>query len=145
MWKPWRNTFEPWRTMPGWEFDLLRTLPTDVAKRLYLRAWEQARSELMKRWQWWAGLGLVLVSLGPSVVLVWVAAANLGMGPLGRLALEFAFHATLGAIILHPLVRLQERHERPCVRGALVDELLGLVRDELAPPPPPRRRSRVPA
>jgi hypothetical protein len=32
-----RNVFAPWRTMSGWEFQLLRTLQTDVAQLLHDR------------------------------------------------------------------------------------------------------------
>jgi hypothetical protein len=142
MWKPWRNTFEPWRTLPGWEFDLLRALPTNVANQLYRSAWADARPQLMRTWQWWAFLGLVLVFAWVSVALVWVVATALGLGAFGRVCLELAYHATVGVLIFHPLSRVYMRHSLPYIRAALVNELVWFVRDELAPPRSARRQTR---
>jgi hypothetical protein len=138
MWKPWRNLFEPWRKFPGWEFDLLRTLPTGVANRLFRLAWASARQELMKSWQWWAFLCMICGFTLPSFILVWVAAALLGLGGLGKFGLDVAFHLTLGAVLLHPLVGLYVRWTLPTIRARLGDELLRFAEEELAPPEPHR-------
>jgi len=134
MWKPWRSLVEPWGTKPGWEFDLLRALSSDAARPIFRRAWRNANSRLMATWQWWAFMAVLLALGGLSMALVWAAAANLGLGPAGRVALEVTFHATLGAVAFHPLARLQERHALSYVREALAAELLGFARDEMAPP-----------
>jgi hypothetical protein len=63
------------------------------------------------------------------MALVWVVAANLGLGPFGRIGVEFAFHATMGAIILHPLARRQDRRVLPYLRIALADKLLEYARE----------------
>lgn len=135
MLKSWRTVVEPWRTTPGWEFDLLRTLPPDVAKRLYFRAWSQAQERLRRTWQYWAFFGLILILIYSSFALVWLAAVALGLGPFGQIVLEVVFHAILGAIVFHPLARFQERQTLPDVQAALADELLEFVRDEVAAPP----------
>jgi hypothetical protein len=134
VWKPWRSMLEPWRAQPGWEFDLLRALPAEVARPIYGRAWGRANSRVMMTWKWWGFAVALLVLVGWSMALVWAAAANLGLGPAGRIGLEVAFHATLGAVAFHPLARVQERHALPYVREALATELLGFARDRLVPP-----------
>jgi hypothetical protein len=142
MWDPWRNLLQPWRTAPGWEFDLLRTLPPDVAKELYSRAYRRAGERVLLTWWWWTFFGVLMVLLGLSLIAVWIAAAALGLGPAGQIGLEFAFHITLGVIVFHPLGRLVERYGLPYVRAALADELLWFAQDELAPPRPPTVRCR---
>jgi hypothetical protein len=136
--KLWQKLFEPWREFPGWEFDLLRTLPSDVATRLCRQAWRRIWPELLNGWRFWA-VSIMMGSLATtSLLLVWAAAAVLGLGALGKIGLEVAFHATICVLIIHPLARHQNRMLLPYVRRALVDEMLEYVRDELAP----RRRSR---
>jgi hypothetical protein len=134
VWKPLRSILEPWRAQPGWEFDLLRALPAAVARPIYSRAQRRAHWRVMLTWKSWGFAVALLALVGLSMALVWAAAANLGLGPAGRIGLEIAFHATLGAVAFHPLVRLQERHARPYVREALSAELLGFARDRLVPP-----------
>jgi hypothetical protein len=133
----WRNVVAPWRTAPGWEYDLLRTLPDDVAKRLYQRT----RTRLLRTRQWWVFFGLIVPFTWVSIIFVWVAAVVLGLGPAGRVGLELVYHLTVGVIVFHPLARLMQRHLEPHVRAALADELLSFAREELAPAP--RQRSRT--
>lgn len=134
MWRPWGAATEPWRETPGWEFDLLRALPPEAARQVFQRASRRAYLEMTRTWQWWALVGLALALTVPSLILVWVVAANLGLGQFGAFVLEMAFHGTVGALILHPLVRLQHRWALPYVRAPLADELLDYARDGLAPP-----------
>lgn len=130
MWNSFRSMSQPWKWIPGWESDLLSSLPSDVAKRLYALAFRRANSEMMSTWQWWLVLAMFLGLTGVSVALIWVVAANLGFGPLGRFALEVGFHVTLGLVILDPLVQYQKQFMLPFVRAALADEVLRFVRDE---------------
>lgn len=130
MWKRWRFALEPWQDMAGWQFDLLRTLPSPIARQLYRQAWGRASLERLYTWQWWVcfGLGSGLAVL--SLAVIWSIAGNLGLGPFGRLGLEVAVHVTLGILCLHPLARFYEQYMLPFVASALADELLQLVEDE---------------
>jgi hypothetical protein len=130
MWKPWRKFSEPWRDLPGWEFDLLRALPPDVAKSLFQQVFGEAHRRLMRTGY---GLAFAVACGAPAVVsttIVWAIAAALGLGPLGRMAVEVAFHATIGVVIFHPLVRLHWRYLMPHLRAALAEELRNFARDE---------------
>jgi hypothetical protein len=143
MWQSRRELAEPWRTIPGWEYDLLRVLPADTANALYQRAvrnafpriWRDRTARVLT-----GGIGLALLL---SVILVWAAGAALGLGPLGQLVLEIGFHTTVGAAVHHPLARRYEQQTRPYVRAALADVLMDYAEDMIAPPPPrpvrPRR------
>lgn len=82
--------------LPGWEFDLLRALPQEMARGLYRQACLRVGSELLLTWRYWAVVGLATALMVPSTILVWVIAARLGLGPFGRVALDLAFHLTLG-------------------------------------------------
>ncbi|QJW93663.1 hypothetical protein [Frigoriglobus tundricola] len=134
MFSRWKARFEPWRTEAGWEFDLLRALPPDVANRLYRCARRCAELQLMLSWRFWVVLGLVSAPASLSFTLVWIGGWVLGLGPAGRFLLEAVYHVLLGALVLHPLMRLQERHLLPHIRTALAEELVQFARDELAPP-----------
>lgn len=134
MFSRWKERFEPWRVLDGWEFDLLRTLPPEVANRLYLRARKDAELRFMKSRQYWVVVWLIFVPAGASVGLIWVAGLALGLGFAGRLVFEIVFHVLIGWLILHPLIRMYERHLLPDTRTALAEELMRFARDELTPP-----------
>jgi hypothetical protein len=133
----------PWKTLPGWEYDLLRALPVEKASSLYSGASIRAGVQLLKKWWWWALVGLSIGLAAVSVLLVWVCAAALGVGPLGRLALDVVFHILLGVTVYHPLIRAQQSLVQPYVRTALAGELITFAQEELAPPL--RRKKRRPA
>ncbi len=129
MWKSWRNVLEPWRVMPGLEFDLLRTLPPETARELFRRAWRRASLTMSKKRWYWALFALSMGLLGLGLVVVWAIAANLGLGPLGRIWLELACQVTVGLSIFRPLVRLHRHYELPFVRDALAEVLLRFAQD----------------
>jgi hypothetical protein len=91
MWKPWRKVLEPWRTIPGWEFDLLRKLPADVATRLYRMASMYAGQELRRTWQFWAFFGLFGGTFMLTGPIVWIVAANMGLRPSAGLPWSSSF------------------------------------------------------
>jgi len=72
--------------------------------------------------------GFVFAAL--SLTLIWTIAQILGLGPVGRIGVEIAFHATLGLLVFHPLARIQKRYVQPLLATALADELLRFVREE---------------
>lgn len=125
-----QNALQPWSAMPGWQFDLLRALPPRIAKRLYSAAWQRASMEMWKTWKWWAFMlsGFVFATL--SMTFIWTTAQILGVGPVGKIGLEIAFHATLGLLVFHPLARVQKRFVQTFLADALVDELMRFARNQ---------------
>lgn len=130
MWRPLQKALEPWLKTPGWEFDLLRTLPPPAAAGVYGRASMTARVRLMGTWRWWALGSAVTAAVVVSTVLMWVIAAALGFGPVGRVILEVVFHLSIGLFLFRPLVRLQESQMLPYLRTAVADELMDLAEAE---------------
>jgi hypothetical protein len=84
----------------------------------------------MKTWQWWAFMAVMIAILLCSLVFVWLVTLKMGLGPFGRMALEFIFHLTLVVIGVHPLL---EKYSLPYIRAALTEELLSFARDGLNP------------
>lgn len=136
MWRSWRKKLEPWRELPGWEFDLLRTLPPDTARNLYLKAALDASPRIRGDPVYWVLLGVLGLVGVLSLTLIWAAGAALGLGPAGQIVLEVAFHVTVGLAVLHPLARRYEQQLMPHIRAELADVLMSFAENALAPPPP---------
>lgn len=140
MWKSLQELREPWRTIPGWEFDLLRALPPETARRLYQRALFAVMPQMWQSRMHWVVVGITFITCMLTLVLVWAIGAALGFGPFGRFVLEVAFHVPVGVAILHPLGRRYQLQMQPYVRAALAEELMNYAEDALAPPPSRRVR-----
>ncbi len=124
MWRLFRGTFEPWRTFPGKEFDLLRALPGSTATEIYRSAYIDALLRLGRTWKWRALVSTTLALAMASIVLVWVAAAALGLAPAGRFVLDVVFHLVAAVVVFHPLARQQQQHRLPYIRAAVAQRLI---------------------
>jgi hypothetical protein len=109
----------PWEDAPGWEYELLRTLPPDRATELYKRAGQRAQSELLKTWTGWVWLVLIPVCTLVTLTFIWFATGFLPV--LVRVALEIGFHVTAAKIAAPRWIRAWNARLRPFVWDELLD------------------------
>jgi hypothetical protein len=117
-----------WENAPGKEYDLLRLLPPDEAGKVWKQAFHKGGSRLFQTWWGWLLLFLVSLPLTLTAIFVWIFAALLGGGLLGRIAAEVLVHVLL-AVALH---RLMKRLLPTLLRPFVWEELL-LLEQELSP------------
>jgi len=127
MWILLRDFTQPWQTIPGWEFDLLRALPLETASRLYYRTLRLARPRLVMTWRWRLFHSLATLLSLVSFISIWFIAKNQGLGLLGRMAIDLGFHAALLVIAIRHYVRLTALS----IRSELAEELLAFSNREI--------------
>jgi hypothetical protein len=125
-----KTWFKPWWVDgQGWEYDLIRLLPQDEARRVCNRAWKRWYGELISDPRGLLAVLLVMLPLTVSLAAVWFLAAALGWGGGGRLLAELVVHLALA----HPYHLVVIRLAVPRVRPYLRDELFLLVEGGLSP------------
>ncbi|MBA4191160.1 MAG: hypothetical protein C0467_24535 [Planctomycetaceae bacterium] len=115
----------PWDLAPGYEYDLLRLLPLEVAREVWHRSLYKGFSKMLRtRWFW------VLIFVLSPVYLIcqlgcWAVVGMLGLGWFGWLLAEMVFHLTLATILRSVFSRVV-----PHILGPLVLEELAILAEQ---------------
>lgn len=114
----------------GWEYDALRLLPPDDAHRVWSRARDQAFPRVFLDWRV-VGSFLLMSLLGLiHLIVIWLVAAWLGLGPFWRFLLELIAMHPFARHVVVPYIQLVFPL---CMRPYVRDELFRLIQQDLPP------------